>query len=249
MAPSALTVPDQIEQLFDRRDLPRDGGLVHVTALSLRPDGYRTIVIDSNSPRSPRDFFSLQLARARADAIIISGKLLRDEPTLDYQLRGPQADALGSWRKSCQGRHEPPRVLIMTRSGALPSQHPIFESVNPITILSGEAGATEVARRLPNARVHTDPSPGLASAIALLREDGATTISLEAGPSTSRVAYEDSLVDELMLSSFHGPFPESIKEIAPPFERAQITTQLAHASTALRIEEASGAWSFERRTR
>lgn len=249
MAPSTLTVPDQIEELFGRRDLARDAGLVHVTALSLRPDGYRTIVIDGGSPRSPRDFFSLQLTRARADAIIISGKLLRDEPTLNYQLRGPKAEALRSWRKLCQERHSPPHLLILTRSGALPSEHPIFESSNPVTVLSDEKGAAEAARRLPSTRVRADASPGIASAIAVLADEGATTISLEAGPSTSRIAYEESLVDELMLSTFYGPFPLSMNETAAPFERAQLEVRLASASAPARFEEGSGAWSFERRTR
>ena len=45
-----------------------------------------TIRINEHGPKSDLDFLALHIARARADGIIITGKILRDEPNLTYSL-------------------------------------------------------------------------------------------------------------------------------------------------------------------
>jgi len=46
-----------------------------------------SIRINEHSPKSELDFLALHIGRARADAIIITGKILREEPELTYDLR------------------------------------------------------------------------------------------------------------------------------------------------------------------
>ena len=74
-----------------------------------------TILINEHSPRSELDWLSLHIARARADAIVITGKILRDEPSLSFDLRADArwGDALLSWRKERWGITEPPWLLIL----------------------------------------------------------------------------------------------------------------------------------------
>ena len=244
-----LSIDDQIEALFGRRELPRDAGVLHVTALTQRPDGYRTIVIDEGSPRSPRDFFSLQLARARADAIIITGKLLRDEAALDYTFRGPHAEALAAWRQSVQKRKGMPTLVVLTRSGRLPAEHPIWRAATETIVLTGAAGETEAKRRLPDTQVERLAQPGLIASIELVESMGAKTIALEAGPSTTRAAYDAGRVDELMLSTFLGPFSDSMKETSAPFDLEQLQSALPTSDGSREFTEPSGTWHFERRSR
>ena len=80
----------------------------------------------------------MQLGRARADAIIISGKLLRDEPQLSYEPTGPWAGPLQTWRKTKLLRTTPPTIWIMTKSGDLPAAHPVFaKDQAPCTVYTG----------------------------------------------------------------------------------------------------------------
>jgi riboflavin biosynthesis pyrimidine reductase len=239
----------RIEELFGRRQLPKDAGVVHVTALSRRDGGYRTILIDEHSPKSPNDFFCLQLGRARADVIVLSGKLLRDEAALDYTLRGPDARALRNWRRREQGRTREPTLALLTRSGELPAQHPIFSGPNEVLVFTSPHGAHEAQARLPQLRVESSQDPSLSDLLTLLRVEGATTIVLEAGPGTTAPAYRADLIDELMLSTFEGPFSSTLSEGPAPFDRRQLELRLPHASHAVQLTDASGSWSFERRTR
>ena len=122
MSESLSSISDEIEDLFGVRELPKNAGVLHVTALSQRNDALRTIAIDEHSPQSERDNFALQLGRARADAIVITGKLLRDEP--GYAISLPQRGGLRTWRKNVMGREHDPELWILTRTGDLDPNHP-----------------------------------------------------------------------------------------------------------------------------
>ena len=109
MTPSACRTPDDVDALARRLfgAVPIDDGVVHVTALWAPPEGERrTLLIGEHSPKSDHDFFSLNLARARADAILVTGKILREEPTLRYDLQGAGElpAALAAWRRERAAR-------------------------------------------------------------------------------------------------------------------------------------------------
>ena len=195
MTPDALHTADDVDALAralygERAPLDRRG-VIHVTALYAERDGaLHTLRIGPQAPKSAHDFFALQLTRARADAIVITGQILRDEPELSYAL----PDVLVAWRAR-HGRHvATPKLLVLTSGNALDLTHPALagEWASPV-IFTG----TEAATRLrPNASctVVGHPEPSMAAASAWLREEGAHTIAIEAGPSTTRALYDSGRV-------------------------------------------------------
>ena len=78
-----------------------------------------TIRINEHGPKSDLDFLALHIARARADGIIITGKILRDEPNLTYSLEADPrwGDALKQWRQRRWGLCDPPWLLVLTGRG------------------------------------------------------------------------------------------------------------------------------------
>jgi hypothetical protein len=94
----AASVTRLAQQLYGPGFEPREG-VLHVTAVAGL--ARRTLRIDEHTPKSLADTVALNLARARADAIVITGKLLRDEPALSYApgSPGPAAPAMADYRQ------------------------------------------------------------------------------------------------------------------------------------------------------
>ena len=112
-------------------DLTSVCGVIHVTAVwreSLK--SFITIKINNTSLHSETDFFLLNLTRARADAIITSGKILREEPEVTHDLQGPVGvpEALGSWRVERLGKTSPPLSVVLTSGRELDFAHPLFQA-------------------------------------------------------------------------------------------------------------------------
>ena len=88
----ASDVPPVIRTMYGT-DLPLDGGVIHPTAQWRAPDDrYVTLRLNADTPTSRHDRFALNLSRARADALITTGKILREEPGLDTDLIGGGPD-------------------------------------------------------------------------------------------------------------------------------------------------------------
>ncbi len=186
--------------------------LGHVAAVWSPDDRHRHVLrIEPRTPRSDTDRFVLGLSRARADAIVTTGAILRAEPTLRFDLQGPGAGALMRWRVDV---HElgPPTVLILTR-GALDFDHPALKGPARVVLYVPDDRVDFVRRQLKSFRWITvcgDATPTLERALDWLRRERAcTSISIEAGPSTASPLYEgDGAVDELLLSRWTGPEPD-----------------------------------------
>lgn len=181
-------------------------GVSHVTATWDRPGGGLWVMaIGDETPESEHDFFMLNLSRARADAILVTGKVLRDEPTLRYDLQGPGKlpEALAEWRHTHAGRSQPPLLIVLTSGRGLDPEHPALsgEWARPVLFTSDDAELPAM-----DARVVRTPTPDARSAIRWAQSRGATIVSLEAGPSTVLPLYEKpSVVDELLLGVCHAP--------------------------------------------
>ena len=180
-------------------------GVSHVTATWEDPkDGSAWVMaIGEETPKSEYDFFMLNLARARADAIIVTGKVLRDEPTLRYTLQGPGElpAALAEWRDVYAGRREPPLLIVLTSGRGLDPSHPALsgEWATPIIYTSNEAELPELS-----ARVVRSSTPSLREAIRWAKSEGAAIVSLEAGPSSVLPLYDEPpAIDELLLGTHH----------------------------------------------
>jgi len=105
------------------------------------------IRINEHSPQNDLDFLALHIARARAGGIIITGKILREEPELTYDLRADPrwGDALLQWRERRWGLVEPPWLLILTGGGDVDFSHPVFHDwVRPM-IFTNDRTATRKA--------------------------------------------------------------------------------------------------------
>jgi len=248
VTPSPRTAAD-VERLA--RAIYGDGsivareGVVHVTALWAAPDGHLlTIRIGPRSPRSAHDAFVLSLSRARSDAILVTGRVLREEPTLRYDLDEP----LWAWRREIAGREEPPRLVVLTSGRDLDPAHPALSSeVRPILFTTAEA-APSFGDAWAGVDVVGVEGPTARGALRWLREErGARVVTVEAGPSTTLPLYDEPVaVDELMLSVFHGPsLPEPARG-APFLDRSQLRRLMGAGTEPYAVDEPSGRWTFAR---
>jgi len=225
--------------------------VLHVAALWQRPGGdLHVLRIGEQSPRSDTDDFTLSLARARADAIVTTGRILRLEPRLTHELLGPtglQAD-LREWRAQRLGRSEPARSAVLSSGRELDLDHPLLRAAGRPLILTSPAA---VARLSGAARPRGIELLGLEpldlrASLAALQARGARCISIEAGPRSALQLYEAPLaVDELMLSVYEEPDLPPAAQGAPFLAPERIAQLLPHVSAPTR----SGGWRFERRTR
>ncbi|MGB8331239.1 MAG: hypothetical protein WCE62_14035, partial [Polyangiales bacterium] len=164
-----------------------------------------TIRINEHSPKNDLDFLALHIARARADAIIITGKILREEPELSYDLRADPrwGDALVSWRERRWGLCDPPWLLILTRGHELDFDHPVFHGWMRPMIFTSDRAATRRLAAAPCSVVRDD-APDIRRAIHHLQVSReCECVSIEAGPSTVRALYDRPMaIEELLLSVY-----------------------------------------------
>lgn len=247
--PDELRTADDVDALasalYGGASLTARRGVVHVTALFAETTGaLHTLRIGPKSPQCPYDFFALQLARARADAIVVTGQILRDEPALHYALVGPGAEALTAWRASL-GLDAPPRVLVLTSGRELDLAHPALDGTwaTPVIFTSTEA-ATRLRGRASCAVVG-HPEPSASAALAWLREEGARTIVLEAGPSTTRPLHDAGLVDELALSVFRGPVAPDARGARLFADEADVWRRFGTGSPPVVVDTSDGTWTFQ----
>ena len=207
-----------------------------------------TILINEHSPKSDLDFLALHIARARADAFIITGKILRDEPTLRYDLRADPrwGDALVNWRERRWGLCDPPWLLILTGSGDIDFEHPVFHSwVRPLIFTSDRAAARKLAAA--PCPVVADQAPDIRRAIQhlhLSRE--CESVSIEAGPSTARSLYErPRAVNELLLSVYLEPTLDERAKGAPLITLSEVR-EMFRSETSATHRENGRHWSFHR---
>lgn len=244
-AAEVARVRARIDALYGDHELETNEGVVQVAAVFADAGTWRVLKIGQDAPTSPTDAFVLALSRARADAIVVTGKILRDEPELRYALEGQEGADLLAWRREALHRPDPPRLLVLSRRADLAPRHPALHGWAPPIVVTGTEGAREAGARGLSAVALPDPS--LRAAARWARSHlSARTISIEAGPSTARTLYDDPvLVDELMLSVFEGDVPQAARGGAlVPIARARAV--LPRASREAVVEEASGRWRFVR---
>jgi hypothetical protein len=195
------------------------------------------IAINDHAPRSPVDFFTLRLARALTDAVLLTGRIVRMEPHLRVNLEGPGENGLRALRAEL-GKPPHPEVGILTRGGGLDLDHPIFSGPGPVSLLvpspSPQLIATATARGVG---VRPLPQPGIQGAIAAL---DAENVSVEAGITTASALHPGGL-DHLILSTFHGPLDPRAR--GPVFEVD--LSQLEAVAAPRTVIEDSGRWTFQ----
>lgn len=239
-------------------DLCGAAGVVHVAAVwRTSGRGFVTLRINSETPKSSHDYFVLNLARARADAIVTSGRILREEPELTHEISGPAGTgaAIASWRREVAGKSASPASLVLTSGRHLDLDHPIFRGAGSTVVFTTMEAAASLRKREvnPGIRVVGRDEVGPREAVEFLRKEcGAETVSIELGPSSARALYDrPSRVDELLLSIFDAPtIPDSV--VGPRFiDSTTLDRVLSTRSSPFRVGETrgSGEWTFVRYAR
>lgn len=241
-------------------------GVIHVAAVGREPDGELVVLeINQATPRSAHDRFALDLARARADVIVTTGAILRAEPGLRYELASDRADALHTWRMDQLGRPTPPLVVVLTGREDIDLDHPTLHGWAQPWIFTNVDCARALHGRLPrHVGLAGVPSPDLQTLVDWARRRfDARTITIEAGPTTTRPLYRfhdeglhheeaapgegegPGLVDELMLSVFEGTIPSAAR--GQPFvpERT-LERYFTRRHEGEVVHEQSGPWRFIR---
>ncbi|MCB9597321.1 MAG: hypothetical protein H6719_31640 [Sandaracinaceae bacterium] len=212
-------------------------GVLHVVAVARVGAALRVMRIGERSPKSATDWFCLQLTRARVDAIVVSGSVLRAEPELRYDLDGAGFHALREGR-------DPPWLCVLTQSGALPASHPVWSSWARPIVYTGREAPLELPSRVEVVRVD-DPTPRGALR-HFLDDRGCASVSVEAGPRVAVPLYDrPCAIDELLLSTFEGEL-DPLAIGGPFLSEAAIEAALVPSGAATAVEEPSGPWTFRR---
>ena len=243
-------VADRVQEIYGE-NLVADAGVVQVSSGWEDADSdLHGIRIGPSAPRSSTDEFVLGLARARADVVVTTGRILRQEPDLQYRLSEAADLNLAAWRHDQLRRRTPAEILILTSGQDLDWDHPIFGGVSSVSLFMGtDAAASEmVASRPPGVRVIPDSAPSLQSLLQFLRaRTDVGTISLEVGPSTAGSLYRrPGWIQEWMLSVYLAvSLPKAVMSGLWPNAAARAAAGLSLKSEHIQEEE-SGTWAFQR---
>lgn len=229
-----------------------DEGVLHVASAWRRPSSGLTVLrIGDSTPRSRSDTFLLAAMRARADAVLTTGAILRAEPQTTLELPGPAETvrALAAWRREVLGRRCPPIGMVLTRGRELDLGHPFFDGPGRRMVLTGKSQAFVLRRSAPRrVKVVGDPAPDVRRAVDLLqRGEGARTVLVEAGPSAATALYASpAVVDELVLALWEGrQLPPGVAGGELP-RLDRLVALFARRSPPVSVDEASGRWTFQR---
>lgn len=231
--------------------LDRAVGVLHVAAVWEAPDGrYQTLRVGEGAMRSASDAVVLSAARARADAIVTTGRILRDEPDLVHTSIAPPdvGVELDAMRRTVWGLSGPPWIAVLTASGDIPVDHPAVARAARPLFFTGAWGAEVLrsASALPaHAEIVESAAPGPGSLVDhLVRVRGARSIVIEAGASTAAALYAgDGRVDELWLSVCQADHVEPDMLVGPFVERDSIEATLGPPKHAERHLDDDVVWA------
>jgi len=255
---SAITTPDAIDLWAERifAGPPAPEGVLHVMAVARRAQGdLAALALGDGAPRCDEDRFALALARARADALLTTGAIVRQEPGLHHGSRALTASlpaslaaAFAAWRQR-GGRRRPATTVIMTRSRDLDLDHPLFADGGPVIVFTGADAPTrfgiDLARR--GAMLISDSHPSLARCLARLAQAGLAAVTVEAGASVARGLYQPPYaVDELLLSTLEPEALEPGQTRGILLREDQLNARLRPVAPAYETRTEAGLWRLRR---
>lgn len=220
-------------------------GVLHVAAVGRADDGRRRVIrIGESAPRSETDAFLLRLSRARSDAIVTTGAILRAERDLEHRL-DPD---LEMWRVRVLGKSAPPTVVVLTSGEDLDLEHRALAS-SPALIATGARAAARLASEASRRGIEIAglEEPSLRGVLRELAHRGWRDVCVEAGPSTSSALYEDpALVDELVLSTFEEEPLSPALDAGLFVDADRLHAVFGAPVSEVERTEASGRWCFRR---
>jgi len=225
-------------------------GVLHVCAVwRERPDRYRILRIGPRTPRSETDTFALGMARARAEAVVTTGQILRDERETTHRLPPAYEQELAAWRREVLHRDRDALSVVLSSGRDLPLEHPLFTHGGRAVVVTTEQAAARIgdAAFARGVEVVGRSAPGPRDVLEFLRGRGLETIAIEAGASTAAQLYEDPVaIDELLLSVYCGAaLPEALRGAAFP-DPERVRQLFREPNAPHSTEEPSGRWTFHR---
>ncbi len=231
-------------------DLPAPQGVLQVMACHRRDGALLALATGEGAPRCDEDAFALALARARADAIITTGAILREEPALSHapEASTDHGEAMAAWR-SANGRQRPATTVVMTRSRDIDLDHPVFHGNNPVLVFTNESAppsfGIELAAR--GGMLITEAEPTLQRCIARLQQTGSAAITVEAGPSTAAKLFEPPvLIDELLLTTLDAAALDPAYVRGELIREDALATRLRSTGPAYEARDGDHTWRLQR---
>ncbi len=165
-------------------------------------DGGATADGKTGAMGGPGDRLVFHLLRELADVIVVGAGTVRIEGYSGARLRVAQRQ-----RRQARGQSEVPRLAIVTKSGRLDRDMPVFTRTEvPPLVLTCTAAAAETGRRLTDMCEVVDCSGGdpgnvdEAVLLAALGAHGMRRILTEGGPMLLGAFIERDMLDELCLT-------------------------------------------------
>lgn len=158
-------------------------------------DGRAAVHGRSRALGDPGDRAIFHSIRERVDAVLVGASTARAE-SYGRIIPDPERRA----RRVAAGRSPEPLAVIVTRSGDLPLDAPLFAEPDArVVVFSG--AAVEVSAAAADVRVEPLGDDGLPAAMAALRsQHGIETVLCEGGPHLFGALLRAGLVDELFLT-------------------------------------------------
>lgn len=254
-----------LEEVYGAVDWRAASGVLQVTAIAAADRA--TIALGPEAPASALDRIVLGFARARAEALVTTGSILRAEPKLVHRYaEDPTRDEQWqAWREATLGWNGAPGLILLSRSGDFPLGHPAIESATSGFVWTSKATRDRLGPRLGALEVvvaeSTGGESGLSGALAFARaRHGLSSIAIEAGPSATRGIYEPPAtppetgqntgparvaVDELLLSLYDGALADAARA-AKFASEAEVSAAGLQRVRTYKKKEPSGSWTFER---
>lgn len=264
----------RVAELYGEVDWRTADGVLHVAAIAEAPRV--VIAIGAHSPASATDRFVLGFARARCDAIVTTGAVLRAEPELVHRMAESPDDeaAFVAWREQRLGRACSPQLVVLSNRCDFSLDHPALRFASGGFVWTSEAGRARLGPRIGSLEVVVAgraPFPadgarqgaGVSAAIEFaLARPGVETLVVEAGPSTSSALYPDPLEDRgepgSSADSSSGRRVDELllsrfegeldaRAAGPGFvSESAIASLFQGAASSRRLQESSGDWLFQR---
>lgn len=212
-----IRLPGDLARLYGRFRLPRHPARPHVIGNFVSSlDGVVSLGLPGRAGGGPISGFNnhdrmvMGLLRAVADAVIIGAGTLRASSP-DHRLTAdsiyPPLTADYRELRRRLGKPEPPLNVIVTESGRIDFDRPLFRADGARSLIVTTAGG---ARRLCNQAVSpavqvvavakTGPLSARAVLDTVLRAQDASLILIEAGPRLMTTFLAERLLDELFLT-------------------------------------------------
>jgi 5-amino-6-(5-phosphoribosylamino)uracil reductase len=165
-------------------------------------DGGATLEGRSGGLAGPGDRAVFGLLRALADIIVVGAGTVRIENYAGAHLSVAQRQ-----RRQARGQSEVPRLAIVTKSGRLAPDMPVFTRTEVAPLVLTCAASAEVARRrlagvaeVVDCSGHDPQAVDEATALAAVTSRGPQHLLTEGGPTLLGSLIEHDLLDELCLT-------------------------------------------------